>query len=151
MPHARLLESYAVTVGLSAMTDETLPYLRQLITNMRSCVLPRDLPRLIQLDLEFHRHIAELAGSATLLEGWSNLSGRIGALIMRSMEENQLRIEDAVQLHADVVDALATRDPRIGRLAIITHYVGGHIDDPYHIEAVDLATQAVDLRTIEHA
>ncbi len=70
---------------------------------------------------------------------------------MRSLEENQLRIEDAVQFHADVVDALATRDPRIGRFAIITHYVGGHVDDPLHIEAADLAAQSVAWRTVEQA
>ena len=42
---------------------------------MDLCVLPRDLPQLIQCDLVFHQLIAALGGSETLLETGRGLTG----------------------------------------------------------------------------
>lgn len=118
-----LLEAYAVSVGIRAMPDATLVTMRQQIQVMQACALPRQLPQLIQADLAFHRAIADLAGSEALIQIWSTLSSRIGALIMRSVETNRLGTGDAVQYHSDVVEALATRDPATCRTAIILHYL----------------------------
>jgi DNA-binding GntR family transcriptional regulator len=118
-----LIEAYAVTVGIAWVTDDLLAALAGLIQEMERCELPRSLPRVIQMDLAFHRRIAGLAASETLLEVWANLNGRIGALMMRSVEANQLTAADVVSYHAEVVKALATRNPRACRLAIINHYL----------------------------
>ena len=73
---------------------------------IRGCTLPKDLPQVIRMDLAFHRTIVEWAGSDTLSETWSTLNGRMGALIIRSLELKQLHIEDVVQFHMQVIEAL---------------------------------------------
>jgi DNA-binding GntR family transcriptional regulator len=138
-----LLEAYTITVGVQSITDDMLDALRRQVASMQQCVLPGDLPQLIQCDLAFHQQIAALAQSETLLDTWSQLSGRIGALILRSMEEKQLDRTDIVQYHAAVVDALATRDAALGRRAIIQHYIRGQPDEVPQTDAIDAAALAV--------
>lgn len=120
-----LIEGYAVGMGVREMAESDLQQMRQLVGVMGSCRLPRDLPLLIQTDIAFHRIITGLCGSAMMLEMWSTLNGRLGALIMSSLERKQLNTADVVRYHTDVVDALATRDPAIARREMAAHYLRG--------------------------
>lgn len=138
-----LVESYAVTLGIGALSDEALQALADQVQEMAGCSLPRQLPRLIQLDLAFHRQIAGLAGSETLMEVWSSLNGRIGALMMRSVEANRLSNVDVVSYHDEVIDALATRDPHAACLAVIAHYLPDSDSKPLHTEFIDAAVRAL--------
>lgn len=140
-----LIEGYAVTVGIGRVTEELMAELEGYVHEMALCVLPKSLPRLIQLDLAFHGRIAELAQSDTLLEVWSSLSGRIGALMIRSVEANRLEIGDVTRFHNEVLDALATRNPRACRLAVINHYLPVSESRTLHIESIDQAVQALVL------
>lgn len=138
-----LLEAYTITLGGRQIAESTLDDLRQQVAAMRRCVLPRDLPQLIQCDLAFHQIIASLGGSPMLLEVWSKLSGRIGALILRSVEEKKLDLTDVARYHDQVVEALATRDVEIGRRAIIQHYIRGQADELEQAKAINTAAEAV--------
>ena len=138
-----LLEAYTITIGGREIPDSTLDALRAQVAAMDQCVLPHDLPQLIQCDLLFHQLIAALGGSEMLLESWARLNGRIGALILRSMEQKQLKGADLVQYHAEVVEALATRDVEIGRRAIIRHYIRGQKDEEEQTAALAAAAGAV--------
>ncbi len=138
-----LLEAYTITLGGQAITDSTLDALRGQVEAMRQCLLPRDLPQLIQCDLAFHQLIAALGGSEMLLEVWSRLNGRIGALILRSMETKALSRDDLAGYHSEVVDALATCDVELGRRAIIQHYIRGQPDEAAQTAALSQAAQAV--------
>ena len=138
-----LLEAYTFTIGGAQLAESTCNALRQQVATMRECVLPKDLPQLIQCDLAFHQIIAELGDSETLLEVWSRLNGRIGALILRSVEEKNLLIQDLVRYHSQVVDALATRDVEKGRRAIIQHYIRGQPDEQVQTDALNAAAQTV--------
>ena len=138
-----LLEAYALTIAGRDIAESTLDALRRQVAAMDLCILPRDLPQLIQYDLAFHQLIAALGRSETLLDIWSKLSGRIGALILRSMEEKQLNREVLVRYHAEVVTALATRDGEIGRRAIIQHYIRGQHDEQAQTAALAMTAQAV--------
>ncbi len=138
-----LIEGYAVTVGMDNVTDALIAELEGYVQQMKQCALPKHLPRLIQMDLIFHQRIAELAASDTLLEVWSSLSGRIGALIIRSVEANRLDIADVTQLHTEVLDALGTRSPRACCLAVINHYLPVSESRRLHMESIDQAVQAM--------
>ena len=138
-----LLEAYTITLGGAQITAATCTALREQVATMRECVLPKDLPQLIQCDLAFHQIIAELGNSETLLEIWSRLNGRIGALILRSVEEKNLLIQDLVHYHSQVVDALATRDVEKGRRAIIQHYIRGQQDEQAQTDTLNVAAQTV--------
>lgn len=138
-----LLEAYTITVGGQQIAENTLDALRQQVEAMRRCVLPKDLPQLIQCDLAFHQLIAALGKSETLLETWSKLSGRIGALILRSIEEKQLDLADVVRYHSQVLAALETRNVDIGRRVIIQHYIRGQADELEQTNALSAAAEAV--------
>lgn len=136
-----LVEAYTVTVGGAQITDATLDALRRQVDAMRRCILPKDMPQLIQHDLAFHQVIAELGGSELLLELWSSLSGRIGALILRSLEEKKLNVADVVRYHAEVIEALQSRNPEIGRRAIIRHYIRGQQNEQAQTDAVNMVAE----------
>ena len=136
-----LVEAYTITVGGAQIASATLDALRQQVEAMGKCVLPKDMPQLIQHDLAFHQMIAELGGSELLLELWSSLSGRIGALILRSLEENKLSVADVVRYHAEVVEALESFDPEIARRAIIQHYIRGQLNEQEQTDALSTVAQ----------
>jgi len=134
-----LLEAYTITVGGVQITESTLDALHRQVAEMHTCVMPKDLPRLIQCDLAFHQVIAELGGSETLLESWAKLSGRIGALILRSMEEKKLNVQDIARYHAEVITALESRDLEQGRNAIIRHYIRGQAHEQALTNSLNVA------------
>ncbi len=138
-----LVEGYAVTVGIGEVDDAFVAELEQHVREMALCELPKCLPRLIQLDLEFHRRIAELAHSDTLLEVWASLNGRIGALMIRSVESNRLDAVEATRYHAEVIDALATRNPHACCTAVINHYLPESESKTFHMESIEQAVQTL--------
>jgi DNA-binding GntR family transcriptional regulator len=118
-----LLESFAVTVGLEQVNDAFIEGLETLLEEMGQCVLPQDLPNVIRIDLAIHKAVVALADSQRIVELWSSLSGQIGALIMRSVEQQSSQIDDIVQLHRELVDALATGDKAAARYTVVHHYL----------------------------
>jgi DNA-binding GntR family transcriptional regulator len=118
-----LLESFAVTVGLAQIDADFIEGLDALLEEMSQCVLPQDLPSVIRIDLAIHKAIIELAASQRIVELWSSLSGQIGALIMRSVEQQSSQIDDIVQLHRELVQALATGDKEVARRTVVHHYL----------------------------
>ena len=143
-----LLESFAVTIGLEQVDATFIAQLHGLVDEMRDCILPQDLPSLIRLDLAIHRAVIELAGSQRIIELWSSLSGQIGALIMRSMEQQASDIDDIVQLHRELIDALATGDTAIVRHTVVHHYLrdrseyGDFADQVIEVTDANLAVYA---------
>ena len=89
---------------------------------MGDCELPEEFPRLVSIDLEFHAKLVELADMPRLCELWSSLSGQIGALYIRGVEEMNLRSSDLEALHRKLLTAILA-GPAAGQLAIIQHYV----------------------------
>ena len=118
-----LLESFAVTSGLDQIDADFIARLQTLVEEMRACTLPQDLPSLIRIDLAIHEAIIGLADSQRIFELWSGLSGQIGALIMRSTEQQASANSDIVGLHQELVDALATGDLDLARHTIVHHYL----------------------------
>jgi DNA-binding GntR family transcriptional regulator len=118
-----LLESFAVGVGYQRIDDGVLGRMAECIDQMRRCRLPDDVPRLIQIDLAFHRPLVEASGSRRLIELWSSLSGQIGALVLRSLEEQHAQIEDVVAFHERLLDTIGSGDPDIAKRGVLDHYV----------------------------
>jgi DNA-binding GntR family transcriptional regulator len=118
-----LLESFAVGLGYQRINNEVLGQMADCLEQMRRCRLPDDVPRLIQIDLAFHRPLVEAAGSRRLMELWSSLGGQIGALVLRSLEEQHAQIEDVVAFHQRLLDAIASGHPEIAKRGVLDHYV----------------------------
>jgi DNA-binding GntR family transcriptional regulator len=118
-----LLESFAVGVGYQHIDEGVLGRMAECVDQMRHCRLPDDVPQLIQIDLAFHRPLVEASGSRRLIELWSSLSGQIGALVLRSLEEQHAQIEDVAAFHERLLDAIASGDPDIAKRGVLDHYV----------------------------
>lgn len=118
-----LLESFAVSVGFARVDQQLIAGLERYRAQMLACRLPDDVPTLIQIDLAFHRPLAELAGSPRLVELWSSLNGQMGALILSSIERQHAQIDDVGALHQRLIDALRSGDRTLAQAAVIEHYV----------------------------
>lgn len=118
-----LLEGHAVRAGYARCDEALFKRLEALIETMRGCRLPDDTPRLIQLDLDFHRSLVETAGSPRLSELWSNLNGQIRALYLTTLESEGADIAYVIEFHQRLLDALRSGDPRVAQQAVFEHYV----------------------------
>jgi DNA-binding GntR family transcriptional regulator len=118
-----LLESFAVRAGYARIDTPLLERLSACVEQMRLCRLPDDVPRLIQIDLALHRNLIELAESRRLIDLWSSLNGQIGALVLRSLEQQHASIEDVVAFHRRLLDAIASGDATMAQQGVIDHYV----------------------------
>jgi DNA-binding FadR family transcriptional regulator len=58
-----------------------------------------------------------------LIELWSSLNGQIGALVLRSLEEQHAQIEDVAAFHERLLDAIASGEPDIAKRGVMDHYV----------------------------
>jgi DNA-binding GntR family transcriptional regulator len=118
-----LLESFAVTVGLPQLNQSVFAVLEEHLDAMGTCNLPDDLPRLVQIDLAFHRVLVECSRSTRLMELWSSLNGQIGALFIRGIEHQHAHTPDIVALHQQLIDALRSSEPQTIQRSVLEHYV----------------------------
>lgn len=141
-----LLESYAVTVGRDCISDTVVSEMDELITEMAGCHLPNELPRLVRIDLAFHRKLVECAQMPRLLELWSSLDSQIGALYIRAIEQFEVDIDYVVDFHRTYLAAIRMGDSAVARRAVLDHYVG--FNELNQLRA--LATeQAISTLTVE--
>lgn len=131
-----LLEAYAVTVGYERITPAVLAAMEADIAEMATCRLPHELPRLLRIDLVFHRRLLECAQMPRLMELWSSLDSQIGALYIRAVEQYDRSIEYLVDFHHQMLAALRSGDPSVARLGVIDHYIRGY--DPADPRAMAL-------------
>jgi DNA-binding GntR family transcriptional regulator len=118
-----LLESFAVRAGYARIGNRVIRHLVSCLDQMQCCRLPEDVPRLIQIDLTFHQALIEVAESRRLIELWSTLNGQIGALVLRSLENQHASIDDVVAFHQKLLDAIRSGDPQAAQQGVIDHYV----------------------------
>lgn len=118
-----LLESFSVSGGYARVDRQLLDTLTRCREQILTCRLPDDVPKLIQIDLAFHRPLAELSGSRRLVDLWSSMNGQMGALILSSIERQHAGIEDVAALHQGLIDAIASGDRAAAQAAVIEHYV----------------------------
>lgn len=135
-----LLESYAVTVGFDRIDETVLADMEALVEEMRGCRLPNELPRLVRIDLTFHRRLLECAQMPRLLELWSSLDGQIGALYIRAIEEYKTESDYVVSFHGKFIAALRSGDPAVAREAVLEHYV--RFNDPA-VSRADAIAEAI--------
>jgi DNA-binding GntR family transcriptional regulator len=101
-----------------------LSELDTLLDEMAGLRLPEDVPRLIAIDLQFHRLLVQGADAPHIIELWASLNGKMSALILSSIEHHHASIDDVVTLHRALVDAVRSGDVTVAREAVLLHYVG---------------------------
>jgi DNA-binding GntR family transcriptional regulator len=119
-----LLEAFALTSGFDRLDDSTFSVLDDLRDEMAGLKLPDDVPRLIAIDLAFHRLLIRGADVPRMLELWSSLDGQMSALILSSIDYHHAGIDDIVAFHRALLDAVRSGDVAVAREAVLIHYVG---------------------------
>lgn len=119
-----LLESYALNTGFAALDETVLAQLDALLDEMRSLILPDDVPRLVQIDIAFHSLLIAGADAPKVCELWAGLNGRMSVLFLSALENRHASIDDVVTLHQVLLDDLRTGDLSQAQDAVVTHYVG---------------------------
>jgi DNA-binding GntR family transcriptional regulator len=118
-----LLEAMAISAARPYLDPIRLDGLAALLQELYTCELPRDIPRVIEIDRAFHASLVEAADMPRLRDLWASLGGRVGALMLRSIENKNLTLDFLVQLHQDYIAELRSGDPRRMVAAVVHHYV----------------------------
>lgn len=118
-----LLEGYAIRTGFVTYDDNFFADLRHITVGIRACALPGDMPRLIQLDLEFHQLIVTRARSPHLRDLWAVLNGEIRALYLVTMERMTILPPHIAMTHEALINDLASGDLERAQRGMLHHYL----------------------------
>ncbi len=122
LPVRMAIESYAVPLAASQMSDETLAELERLVQAMEESAESGDLAAINEYDVRFHELTIESAGSVHALQLWRSVQPRIRAQIYRLSPRHQNLTEIAAE-HRKLLDALKRNDANELPQAIEEHIV----------------------------
>jgi DNA-binding GntR family transcriptional regulator len=124
-----LIEGYAVRSTISQITDEELAQLEASTQAIQTAADQGDIFAITQLDAQFHTLLCARSNNRRLMVLHSQLDLQIGALIMTTIDEQLLSIEQTANHHKELLTALRTRDPQTAERAVREHYLGiRHLD-----------------------
>ena len=114
------LESAAIRVAAERFDETTGQFLAQTIAWQQETVERADLNRNIAIDNEFHRTIVELSGFTTM---WSILQNVMSEILRVRHLSVRLprRLDEPIQEHVKILDALRLRDPDRAEAAMRHH------------------------------
>jgi DNA-binding GntR family transcriptional regulator len=118
-----LLESGAVCEERAVIDDGLLASLRKELDRMVQAVRAGDLAETVECDTQLHTLLVAAGGRTRLAELWHALDGQMGALMRSSIEFQGGDLTQVIDRHADLVDAVATRDRAIISAALKDHYL----------------------------
>ena len=120
-----VLEDASVGSGFRPQRKELAKALRVALEHMSVAARLNDMDALAASDTQFHELLIDVSGRRRLKELWSMLNSQMGALMRAELERQNIQMEQTVQLHMGIVDAVADGDlPRL-RAELRTHYLTG--------------------------
>lgn len=132
-----LLEALAISAARPRIDQAMLDDLAILLRELYACELPRDIPRIIEIDHAFHVRLVDAAEMPRLRDLWGSLGGRVGALMLRSIETKHLTLDFLVKLHEEYLDELRTGDHRRMVAAVVHHYVENQTSGSGRADSID--------------
>ncbi len=123
-----VLEDASVMGGLGQNHEELAECLRQALAEMAAGARADDLDAVVESDTKFHSVLIEVSGRRRLKDLWSMLNSQMGALMRSSIERQGISLDDAVDRHRPLLDAVAKGDLAELRTAIRDHYLEGFGD-----------------------
>ncbi len=123
-----VLEDASVMGGLGQNHEELAERLRQALAEMAAGARADDLDAVVESDTKFHAVLIEVSGRRRLKDLWSMLNSQMGALMRSSIERQGISLDDAVDRHRPLLQAVARDDLAELRKAIRDHYLEGFGD-----------------------
>ncbi|MFN2305306.1 MAG: GntR family transcriptional regulator [Anaerolineales bacterium] len=116
-----VLERMAAQRFLKRAKSEHIQLLQEYIDEMWEAVNSGDFDTLVERDIDFHELICRESGSTTLFEVWSLIHGKARLSISAADRHHQHNLDEIVQMHQSIVDALWKDDEKSLINAVETH------------------------------
>ncbi len=120
-----VLEDASVMGGLRKNCDELAEGLRQALEEMSAGARADDLDAVVDSDTKFHELLIDVSGRRRLKDLWSMMNSQMGALMRSSLERQGISLDDAVDRHRGILEAVRVGDLDMLRVAIRDHYLEG--------------------------
>lgn len=104
------IEGFAIRRTAQKITPPECDVLDDLVQNMADAGKQQNIITLAEYDMQFHRHIVELSGSAGLLRVWMPLSSQIQRFIVQSHPQQYPDFVEVGIRHQPIVTALRNHD-----------------------------------------
>jgi len=117
-----VLEDASVVSGLPNR-EELAAGLRKALEEMEAGARADDLDAVVDIDTKFHALLVGVSGRRRLKQLWSMLNSQMGALMRSSIERQGISLEDAVETHRPLLEAVEIGDIEQLRRAIRNHYL----------------------------
>ena len=105
-----VIEGFAIRHTVQTINADHYRLLDELVEKMALAGREKDLIRLAELDVQFHRHIVEWSGSEGLRRVWSPLASQVQRFIVQSHPEHYLDFVEIGTRHQPIADALRSGD-----------------------------------------
>ena len=119
-----VLEDASLVRGLPNQ-EELTASLRKALEEMEAGAHADDLDAVVASDTKFHALLVDVSGRRRLKDLWSILNSQMGALMRSSVERQGISLDDAVQRHRILLEAVEAGDVEQVRKAIRDHYLEG--------------------------
>jgi DNA-binding GntR family transcriptional regulator len=119
-----VLEDASLARGLPNQ-EELTAGLRKALEEMEAGANADDLDAVVDSDTKFHALLVDVSGRRRLKDLWSILNSQMGALMRSSVERQGIGLDDAVERHRILLEAVETGDVEQLRKAIRDHYLEG--------------------------
>ena len=112
-------EIYELRAGLDELigrlaaeraTDGQVAELRAMVVQMREAGRAKDVDAYYPLNIRFHDRLAQIAGNGTLLAAYRRLINELHLYRRRTLERGADSFHTSTRQHADIVEAVASRD-----------------------------------------
>jgi DNA-binding GntR family transcriptional regulator len=120
-----VLEDASVMGGLGKNATELAQGLGQALAEMSAGARADDLDAVVDSDTKFHALLIDVSGRRRLKDLWSMLNSQMGALMRSSLERQGISLDDAVDRHRGILEAVTIGDLDLLRVAIRDHYLEG--------------------------
>lgn len=114
------LEGLAAALAAERITDEELEEMERLLAGKANAVANNDIPRLIEVDTEFHDLIYEASRNDRLTAIINNLREQIQRCRVTSLTVPG-RMKESLQEHRMIVEAIQAKDAQLARQAAQEH------------------------------
>jgi len=130
IPMRLILERQACIRALPRMTDDDMLALADMVEQMRALARggdPDALRAIVEVDVRFHEYVTERGDQYHTLHIWKSIQPRIraGFLHLAPRHPDLMNIADE---HAELLDALRTRDPQVALDALELHISTTQLD-----------------------
>jgi DNA-binding GntR family transcriptional regulator len=115
------IEGFAIQRTAQKVTAEQLGELDELVQKMAQAGREKEMIKLAEFDLQFHRCLVEWSGSASLLRAWTPLSSQIQRFIVQSHPQHYPDFVEVGTRHQPIVAALGLHDGNMAAQAIQEH------------------------------